>query len=309
MEENNVHENKYDINSLETKTSAIAPDEGVINPEIVNSNGTAAINTTDAQENVKNKGKAASYAKVYFTVAGALVLTFAISLIYVYLLGFVINVDEQTYLNINLGFFISAIVGIVLGSLFITFAPKSKKAGTGLSIAGLLITSTSFGIFLAPIAAFIFTLGTEYEFLAYTVLGALGITILMFFALGLFSAVMKNVKFAYKALLAIGSTLLILCAVNLILVFSTSIFGQQGAFTMYFWINLAVEALIILYFLIITLVDFKRINRMIEAGSLDKYSSLTVGCAMTLYLDFIYIFIRLVIFLFKALLVSGASKK
>lgn len=124
-------------------------------------------------------------------------------------------------------------------------------------------------------------------FMDWQILGiALGLTSAIFGVLALIGLLAKNVK--------------PIAMVGMMVLFG-AIIVSLGTFLMALWLPVNVTLLWILDFaifgamLLLIIVDMNHIGKICESGAMSK--NLTLYCALTLYTDFVYIFLRIVYYL------------
>lgn len=270
-------------------------DENIsIEQQVLNSE--KAFETSEAKS--KTTTRVLNYLQIYLLLALATLITAVIGISYPYLIQLLANVNFRAAYYTNITLSIIGIVGILFSSIAMGFTARSTHA-TALSLTCLILMSVCMGITFAPIIM----LCTDNDPLYSTTLYmAFGITTVIFIALGLTSSLLKNMKFWVSLLVGLSISLVLIFSVNFILLFTTMLFGSHLLMNMYFWTSIGIQALVSIYILIITMLDFKRISQLMKSNSLDRFSNLTVYCAATLYVDFMNILLRV-------LLIMAASRR
>ncbi|MGN1295259.1 MAG: Bax inhibitor-1/YccA family protein [Bacilli bacterium] len=210
----------------------------------------------------------------------------------------------KSYLFLGIAMFVSGLVGIGLGKL-ITYYPEImmfafyggaivvlitsflinmnayKNKSSSATLVAFIIYSIAMGAMISPI--FIILSGDVLAI-------SFGITALVFGGLALYGHFSKRDFFGFGAF--ISSLLfggMIISLLNIL------IFGSLE-------LNYIIEMVFLGVFLGYVIIDSNRIKRLQLAG--ETSSSLAIMCAMQLYSDFIYIFLRIAL-----IVLSSKSKK
>lgn len=169
----------------------------------------------------------------------------------------------------------SAALALIL-TFFIQFSVLKK--GKGMIIFSSLYVACM-GVLLSTFTVFI----------DWRILGiAFGITSAIFGVLALIGMIAKNVRpMAYVGMMVLIGSLMVTLFTWLFTLFLPSTVG----FTMLWILDFAIFGAMLL----LIIVDMHNINKICE--NCDMNTNLTLYCALTLYTDFIYIFIKIVYYL------------
>lgn len=156
---------------------------------------------------------------------------------------------------------------------------------------GLMITSYLFytlfmGVFLSSLMMTIFA--TEPTSFIRTISIAFLVTSAVFLLFGFLGMKLKiNHLLLWVVLMSIFGGVVTLSLV--------SFFLPSGTLP---YVSLIITGALLLYMLIMVVLDFNRVKRLAEAkDQLSNGDNLAIYCAYNLYIDFIYIFIRILIFI------------
>lgn len=237
------------------------------------------------EEKKKFTSKDLAIFKVYLTLGIMLLATGLISALYTY--GF------ARYLT-PLGDIVFTVVAIVLyivGSLIVAFKTRNNRGIA--SYAGGSMVVVAFGIILSPIVRLL-----NVPQFAESIMIAFFSSAALMFAMALFAKFVKTFRVITFVMLGLAAIALILSFVNLIYFFST-IYNQPATIDIeiYFYTSIAIEAVMLLYFLLATVVDFASMDQLAKNRAFDNNMNLTIYFGVKLYIDFILLFMRLVIIL------------
>lgn len=186
-----------------------------------------------------------------------------------------------------------SLVGLIVTGLVINVA--SFRGKMSLTVPGI-IYSVFMGILLSTFVMFI-----EWYILAM----AFGITTLTFAGMYLIAKTTKKnlapIGFVGYGLL-MGAFMLMLIYLVFALI-NMFVLSEAIAWTTY-WLYVAIDTLIFVAILFITMFEMWNIVKIAEKGSTSK--NLAQYCAFTLYTDFIYILIRIAIILAR---IFGSSRR
>ncbi len=220
----------------------------------------------DAKPSSKMMGMIFLYALVALLISG--VVSIAASILFTYLLP----ISEEA--NALIYYIIIAVSGFALIGMMIWIQIGVFRNKTRHILIPFIIYACLMGFFLSSFTIFI-------DF--YTIAVAFGITCLCFLAMflvGYFSKVNLNYLGIVVVILFVGA--LLLTGINFIMMFFAPI-----AWTYIDWIvTFAFFAAIML----ITAIDVYNIRRLIDNGMVTQ--NIALYCAFNIYVDFIYIFIR-----------------
>ena len=247
--------------------------------------------------------KSKFYTQIFLYFGLGILLTAISSL----LLGFIFSsiwpmstiIDGVIYLNqetigIYTGILVVSMIALLIVSFVISF--KSLR-GSGSILVPYIVYSVLMGVVLSALAFFI---GDTY------IIGeALFITALLFLGMCGIGYVTHN-KLATWAKITIGLSiaLILLCLLNLIFIPFVFFGGNYSAFfDGYIWTYLITEGVVFLLFLVLTAFDMARIRTIAERGYGSK--NIALYCALSLYTDFINLFIQVL----RILLTIAASSR
>ncbi len=169
-----------------------------------------------------------------------------------------------------------------------SFKPKSKGV-----MIGYLIYAAAMGILLSSVFLMVMvSLGSTTDAM-WTIGLAFAITSGCFLLMGLIgSATKKNLSIVFPLLSSLMIGCLVISLVNFFI-------GSS----MVYWI---VDFIMLGVILVVTAVDINRVKKLAENKMLDdNKNSLSIYCAFNLYVDFIYIFIRVLMYV---LIFAGRRK-
>lgn len=211
----------------------------------------------------------------------------------------------KSYLFLGLAMFVSGLVGVGLGKLTTYYPEIMMFAFYGGAIVVLI---TSFLINIKAYSRKKSSKGTLFAFILYSIaMGAMispvfialsgdvlaisfGITSLVFGGLALYGHFSKRDFFGFGAFITsflFGG--MIISLLNILIFQSLTL-------------NYIIEMIFLGVFLGYVIIDSNRIKRLEQAG--ETSSALAIMCAMQLYSDFVYIFLRIAL-----LVLSSKSKK
>ncbi len=223
--------------------------------------------------------------KVYLYFAIALVITGAVGMLYPIIL---VRATEDIVSVFSMGGLIAGIIGMIIGSIMVVVGTKGAKGVVG--TIGLTLLSIGMGLLVSPI---MFLCGYEGSYVDYTIVYiAFFITAGVFVICGLLSKLLKNVSRFVQVLSMLGIGLMILMVVNLFMM----LFKAYNSWA-YFGISVAIQALFMIYIIMYTILDFKRISEIGKNDGFKNANGLAIMCAANLYFDFIYIFLRILLIL------------
>ena len=236
----------------------------------------------DNGQKVKANSSVLSFAKVFFYMFIGLAITTAVSfgVGYIFILAAKNGATAQTLTNAYYGVMISSAIAVIILSFVITFITLRGKHSI---LVPAIIYCVLMGVLLSS-----FTILLEGN---YWLLGmAFGITAGIFLLMTLIAVLSKG---NMSPLLMLGMGLFlgagILALVNWIV----------GSSTIYWIVSFALFAAM----MFITIFDIWNIKKICEKGAMSN--NLALYCAFTLYVDFIYILIRVLYFL---ILIFGSRR-
>lgn len=221
---------------------------------------------------------------VYSRIFGYMFAGLLITALTAFLLGFIFayflslgGAAAETASEIYMFAMIASIIGVVI----INFTLTKRLTSESKSLVGPLVTyCVIMGLMLST-----FTIFVDWRFLG----GAFLLTSLMFGVLSLISVLLKN-HMRPLLVLASGLSMGILFAFPLYLILSLFI---NNEFTVLMYMG--ISGVLFLFMLIMTVIDIARIREIAERGGASK--NVELYCAFSIYLDFVYIFIRMVYYI------------
>lgn len=225
---------------------------------------------------------ALSFGKVFLWLGIGLLLTgilaFSIPEIFLH-----INVDPEILAKIYLGMIIGSVIVLLPCSIMMIFF-QSKVKPLAIMIT-YFIYVIAMGVLLSAI--FLFVLAVEESGALWTISLSFLITSGIFMLMGLIGILVKKLNAIIPLVIALAVGILVLSLVNFFLQVS-----------MIYWIIDFVSFGLIL---LVTALDIHNIKRIIDkAGDLPNATSLAIYCAYSLYVDFIYIFIKVLFYVLIA---------
>ena len=227
----------------------------------------------------------AFYAKVFFYIGLGLLVTFAVAFglgaLFTKLIGVgstdILSNKEIAYAGVYLGILISASIMQIVAMIWIMIAFRRGKA----AMVPFIIYAVVMGIFISA-----FTMFLPFWMIA----AAFGLTSLVFGVMGL-SAYLLGDKAKWFGIVGIG--LLFGAIIVSLFVWLTYLISGGNVETTR--ISAILSIVVLFAMLLITIFDFYRMNKIAQSGAASK--NLALYCAFNLYVDFIYIFIRILILL------------
>ncbi len=226
------------------------------------------------QESARPSSKALNLGKVFGVMFLWLLATAGIAFGVGYLFARWLVADASTARGAMFGFmFGSGVLAIILTFVIQFFALRKGK--------GMIILSSLY------VACMGVLLSTFTVFIDWQILGvAFGITSAIFGLMALIGMIAKNVKpMAYVGIMLLMGSLMV------------SLFTWM--FSLFLPVNITflwiLDFAIFGAMLLLIIVDMHNINKICE--NCDMNTNLTLYCALTLYTDFIYIFIKIVYYL------------
>lgn len=226
---------------------------------------------------------------VFLYVFAGLLITAAVAAIMGYIFKFAlpveystsgfINPSTQQYANIYFGVMTGAFIAYFILLIWIMLGTFKQKGN-------MVIPFTLYAIVMGILISS-FTLFVRVELIAIS----FGITCAIFgvlFCVGWFCKKELNVLAMVGCGLIFGALLMSLF--NIIWMFVS-----PATFNVMNWV---ISFVLLIAIMLITIVDFARIRQIEESGQGSK--NLALFCAFNLYVDFIYIFIRVLIFVTRA---------
>ena len=187
-----------------------------------------------------------------------------------------INENADTAILVLFGTLIASAIGLLVVSLVVHFVFFRGKHS--ITVPAVLYC-TFMGLLLSSLVIFV-----PWEILGITFL----ITALMFGIMFLISWVSKG-SLNFLAVTAMG--LFIGAGILALIGFILALTGALGAYMHLYWI---ISLLTFAAMMFITIWDMWRIKKIAEDGAMND--NLTLYCAFTLYVDFIYLFLRVLRF-------------
>ena len=243
-------------------------------------NGNVLNNTTQTkQENKQARGLGFSLAKVFGYMFLGLLITAVVAFAFGALSAYFLSIDPENTANSLFVVMIASYILTIVLSIIISFA--LHKARTILLVIPMVLYAVTIGIMLSSFIIFI-----DWWLLA----GAFGITTLIFGLMSLISFFAKKMNGVLIAgiSLVFGAGLISLFNLIMMLVF------PEAFQTLYWLVSLAVFAGMML----ITMYDLFRIKQILASG--DTSNNVSLYCAFTLYVDFIYIFMKILLIILNS---------
>jgi len=182
---------------------------------------------------------------------------------------------DRAYAGLMLTLIVSGISLIVLTFVIQYFALKKGK--------GMVILSSIYVILMGIICS------SLVLFLDWYILGvAFGITCAIFGVLALIGFLARNIR----PIAMIGLMIVIGAAMTALITWIVTLFLPSTTGYAMLWI---LDFAIFAGMLLLIIVDFNHIGKICEDGEMSR--NLTLYCALTLYTDFIYIFIKIAYYL------------
>lgn len=232
-------------------------------------------------ENEKLTSSKSFYGKVFLYIGLGLVITFAVAFglgaLFTNLIGAgSLDIAEDTAaaaFTAYLAILISASVLELVSVIWIMIAFRRGKA----ALVPFIIYSVVMGIFISSFTMFLpfWTIATSF-----------GITALVFAAMGLSSYLLGD-KAKWFGVVGIG----LLFGAMLVSLFVWLTYLISGGNIELTRISAILSIVTLLAMLLITIFDFYRMNKIAASGMGNN--NLALYCAFNLYVDFIYIFIRI----------------
>lgn len=221
--------------------------------------------------------KALNLGKVFGIMFIWLLLTAGIAFGLGYLFFLWLQSGGETARNGMFALLIGSGIGLIILTFVIQFFALKKGKG-------MLILSFLYVLFMGVLCS------TLVLFIDWYILGvALGITTAIFGVLAVIGLVAKNIK----PIAMVGLMLVIGAAMTGLITWLIILFtGVTGQAATILWI---VDFAMFAGMLLLIIVDMHQIGKICERGEVS--TNLTLYCALTLYTDFIYIFIRIAYYL------------
>lgn len=221
--------------------------------------------------------KALNLGKVFGIMAIWLVITAGIAFGLGYLFYLWILNDEQSAYNGLMAILIATAIGSIALTFIIQFWALRKGRG-------MLVLSSLYVLFMGVLCS------TLVLFFDWRILGlALGITAMIFTVLAVIGLIARNVR----PIAMIGMMLIIGAGLTALITWLVVLFaGVSQQMAMWFWI---IDFAMFGGMLLMIIVDLNQIGKICERGRVTN--QITLYCALTLYSDFIYIFIKIVYYL------------
>ena len=217
---------------------------------------------------------------LYLLISTALAV--GLGILFSYLLGKAIAAGDDVYTS-KIGLTLLILLGVSALGVLITsiIAHVRGFIGTRSTLVPAILYSVFMGILLSSLVIFI-----NWFYLAL----AFGVTTLIFAILYLIGKVVK-VNLPLVAILAmtlfIGGALMSLGFFLFYLI----------APTLFSWLYVAISAILLFVVILFTGIDIWRIQRIADSGSGNP--NLSQYCAFILYVDFIYMFMRVLVILLR----------
>lgn len=243
--------------------------------------------TTKTEKAMPNEKQSTtlSLVKVYLWFALGLLITGVVSFALPYLFGALAAKDGASVdalANVYVGLLIGSIVLMI--PAFIIINVQGFRKNFPVMITSYIIYSLCMGVLLSSLILLFIGSGEGLNtiYLAFFITGGI------FLVCGLIGALTKNsnLKIVYPILFSILAGILVISLVNIFI----------GSNTIYLILDFVLFGVMI----ISTILDMHNINRIAEKGGFDNGNNLAVYCAFTIYVDFIWLFIRIVYYLLLA---------
>ena len=225
-----------------------------------------------------------SLVKVYLWFALGLLITGVVSFVLPYLFGALASkgTSADTLANVYIGLLIGSIVLMIPS--FIIINVQGFRKNFPVMITSYIIYSLCMGVLLSSLILLFIGSGEGLNtiYLAFFITGGI------FLICGLIGALTKNsnLKIVYPILFSILIGILVISLVNIFI----------GSNTLYLILDFVLFGVMI----ISTILDMHNINKIAEKGGFENGNNLAVYCAFTIYVDFIWLFIRIVYYLLLA---------
>ncbi len=225
-----------------------------------------------------------SLVKVYLWFALGLLITGVVSFVLPYLFGALVSkgTSADTLANVYIGLLIGSIVLMIPS--FIIINVQGFRKNFPVMITSYIIYSLCMGVLLSSLILLFIGSGEGLNtiYLAFFITGGI------FLICGLIGALTKNsnLKIVYPILFSILIGILVISLVNIFI----------GSNTLYLILDFVLFGVMI----ISTILDMHNINKIAEKGGFENGNNLAVYCAFTIYVDFIWLFIRIVYYLLLA---------
>ena len=179
------------------------------------------------------------------------------------------------------GVLIASGIGLIILTFVIQFFALKKGKG-------MIVLSSLYVLFMGVLCS------SLVLFIDWRILGiALGITSIIFGVLAVIGLLAKNVK----PMAMVGMMLIFGAAITALVTWLVILFtGITGTTATILWV---VDFALFAGMLLLIIVDLNQIGKICERGEVS--TNITLYCALSLYTDFIYIFIRIAYFLAIAL--------
>lgn len=231
-----------------------------------------------------------SLVKVFLYMFAMILFTAAIDLVFSAIFEYLLF-NTNAVNSVTTAYLVIMIVAAI-GLLIATFVVQRRVfKGNKSLLVPILIYCGLMGIFLSS-----FTLFVDWWIIGL----ALGISSLLFAIMAAFSFLIKGTGTAILVTaLALGISGSLMGLVCWIMVFTGALSSEALAAWLY-----GICFIMLAFILLITLFDVIRIKKIASSGEMTK--NLSLYCAFTIYIDFVYIFIRV---LQLVLLIASRMKK
>lgn len=220
-----------------------------------------------------------SLAKVYLWFALGLLITGVVSLGLPNLLVLLTNnVEAETLANAYIAMIIVSAV-LMLPS-FIIISVQAFRKNKGLILTSYIIYALCMGVLLSSLFLMLVGPGDGLNTICIAFLVTGGIFLLC--GLVGFLTKKKNLSFLWPILLSV-----------LLGVFAISIANFFIGSSRIYWIT---DFIIFGVMIIEVALDFHNVNKLADSGAFTDSSNLAIYCAFTLYVDFIYLFVKVLIY-------------
>lgn len=216
-----------------------------------------------------------SLVKVYLWFALGLLITGVVSLALPFILTASLNgQNEELVAKIYIGMIIASVI-LMIPSMVIIHVQGFRK-NMGLMLTSYVIYAIAMGVLLSTI---FFGLvdggeGSQTICIAFFVTGGI------FLFCGLFGALTKksNLSAVYPIIFSIIATIFVVSIVNVFI----------GSSLVY-WLT---DFILFGVMIVVVMLDCHNIHKIADAGHFDNSNNLAIYCAFTLYVDFIWVFLR-----------------
>lgn len=240
----------------------------------------------------QDKMVTANYAKVFIWFGIGLLITGVIAFGLPNIFWFASNENIDNYIIAYYVMMAVAFVGIFPLSIMMSVSTTFRNNKTFIKVTYILYT-IFMGILVSGIMLTVLALTDIYDISFINVVAsAFLITAGLFVIMGLIGVYTKKISKAVPILITLVVGALILSLVNFFLQVD--------------WITWVVDFVLFIWILLVTAIDMHNVSRIAQRVDFKEESNLAIYLAYTLYVDFVYMFIRVV---YYALILYSRSSK